>query len=657
MKLAKFITAILFIFFFNSIHVLSDNNYNLSKNNIEQARSIFKQIEKGDWKYAIRKAKKSNNKMLEQLVYWLYLNKKMNNATFQDYQNFIKKNPKIPNINHLKYLSEYKINIKSIDPKFIINYFKINKPLSSYGKIKLGEALINITNSAEGKKLIKSSFKTANLGNQDIFYLTKTYKNIIGLQDIINRAEWLAWENKTQQLKHLFKYLPKDYKALYKARYLLTVRSSGVDYAVRSVPDKYKNNQGLLYQRIKWKLRTGKIDSALKLLLKAKKDPKKFNRPDKFWKPTSIIIRHQVYKKNYLVAYQLASQHYLDQGLEYVNAEWLSGWIALKFINEPKKALNHFLNMAKNADDPKSRSRAAYWCGKTYEKLNLSYQAKEWYFKSSVYSTAYYGQLGHKKIFPDKKFSLSNSPIISQKIENDFNNNQWVQAVKILKAINRTHFSKNILDYLSKLDNKVENEFLASQLAMDIGRKDYAMRIAKKASYHKRYYNNLNYPVLNVPKIVANKKMPPAELILAVIRQESEFYIAAQSNKGALGLMQIMPSTARDVAKKTRVWYNAGKLIRDQKYNMNLGSYYLQMMLDRYEGSYPLALAAYNAGHRRVDRWLKINGDPRKDEIDFSHWIELIPFKETRNYVQRVLANVNVYKFILTKQPIKLSIF
>ena len=150
--------------------------------------------------------------------------------------------------------------------------------------------------------------------------------------------------------------------------------------------------------------------------------------------------------------------------------------------------------------------------------------------------------------------------------------------------------------------------------------------------------------------------MPSAELILAVIRQESEFNVIAQSSKGALGLMQIMPDTARDVAKKTRVWYNAGKLLRDQKYNINLGSYYLQMMLDRYEGSYPLALAAYNAGHQRVDRWLKINGDPRKNEVDFSHWIELIPFKETRDYVQKVLANVNVYKFILKKQPIKLSI-
>jgi soluble lytic murein transglycosylase len=160
-----------------------------------------------------------------------------------------------------------------------------------------------------------------------------------------------------------------------------------------------------------------------------------------------------------------------------------------------------------------------------------------------------------------------------------------------------------------------------------------------------------------VPKIVANKKMPPAELILAVIRQESEFNVTAKSHKGALGIMQIMPDTARDVSRKTKISYNLGKISRNQQYNIRLGSYYLEMMLERYKKSFPLALAAYNAGHKRVDRWLDINGDPRKNKIDFEEWIELIPYKETRDYVQKVLENLIVYKYLIKGEDIDINFF
>jgi soluble lytic murein transglycosylase len=648
MKIARLITAILVsIFLFNTTYVLSDNNNDFSKNRVEQARSIFKQIEKGNWSLALKKSKKINNKVLNDLIYWLYLNKKKNNANFYDYQNFITQNTNFPNKSYLQYLSEHKINTESISPKEILNHFKKNEPVSSFGKLRLGEALIASGETERGKKLIKENFIIANLTGFELSHFIKNYSEIIKLKDLIRRAEWLAWENKSGQLRSLMPYLTRDYKALYKARYLLAIRLHGVEYAIKNVPNKYKNNQGLLYQRLQLKIKKDKIDSALNLLLKAKSDKENFNRPDKFWNATSIITRHLVYKKKHLAAYKIASKHHLNKGSNYSEAEWLSGWIALSFLNNPKLALKHFLNMAENAYSPKSRSRAAYWCAKTYEALDQQNLAENWYISGGAYPTTYYGQLSFQKIFPNKKISFPKLPIVSDKIKNDFDNNQWVKAVKILKAINRTKYSKNILIYLSKMDNKPENEFLATKLAMDIGQKNYAIKISKRASKQKRYYLNFNYPIIDVPKIVANKKMPPAELILAVIRQESEFNVTAKSHRGALGIMQIMPDTARDVSKKTKISYNVSKILRNQKYNIRLGSYYLEMMLEKYKKSFPLALAAYNAGHKRVDRWLDINGDPRQNNISFEEWIELIPYKETRNYVQRVLENLIVYKFLI----------
>ena len=175
--------------------------------------------------------------------------------------------------------------------------------------------------------------------------------------------------------------------------------------------------------------------------------------------------------------------------------------------------------------------------------------------------------------------------------------------------------------------------------------------------YEKRFYNDINYPVIQTPQMVNNKTMPKTELIHSVIRQESEFDSKANSYVGAKGLMQLMTYTAKLVAKQAKLPYSKSRLKEDPKYNMKLGSYYLAGLLEEYEGSYPFALAAYNAGPKRVKFWKKINGNPQKGKINYIDWIELIKFKETRNYVQRVLENVNVYRYILSEKPIRIYNF
>ena len=218
MKIARLITIILVsTLLFKTTYVLADNKNNFSKNRVEQTRSIFKQIEKGNWSLALRKTKKINNKILNDLIYWLYLNKKKNNADFYDYQNFITQNTNFPNRPYLQYLLEHKINAELISSKKIINHFKKNKPVSSFGKLRLGEALIISGEIERGKKLIKENFIIANLTNSELSYFIKNYSEIIKLKDLESRAEWLAWENKFNQLKSLMPYLPKEYKALYKA--------------------------------------------------------------------------------------------------------------------------------------------------------------------------------------------------------------------------------------------------------------------------------------------------------------------------------------------------------------------------------------------------------------------------------------------------------
>ena len=199
------------------------------------------------------------------------------------------------------------------------------------------------------------------------------------------------------------------------------------------------------------------------------------------------------------------------------------------------------------------------------------------------------------------------------------------------------------------------SEVLAAKLATDIGRYDYAIQIAKKASYDKRFYNKFNYPIITTPNLINGKSMPSQEIILAITRQESEFDPEANSYAGAKGMMQLMTYTAKLVAKQMNVTYSKKKLTSDPEYNIQLGTYYFNSLLNNYNEIYPFAISAYNAGPKRVKYWRKINGDPAKGKIDFVNWIELIKFKETRNYVQRVLENANVYRFMINGKPIEMQ--
>ena len=243
------------------------------------------------------------------------------------------------------------------------------------------------------------------------------------------------------------------------------------------------------------------------------------------------------------------------------------------------------------------------------------------------------------------------------KYKKRFNKNFQIKLIRLLKELNKTEYAKDLIKHLALSDIEKGSEILAGNLANEIGRYDYAIQLAKRASYEKRFHNLLNYPVIQTPSIVNQKRMPKSELVLAVIRQESEFDQNANSAVGAKGMMQLMTYTAKPVAKQARLPYTKSKLKTDPDYNIKIGSYYLASLLEEYEGSYPFALAAYNAGPKRVKYWKKINGNPQKGKIDYVNWIELIKFKETRNYVQRVLENVNVYRYILGQKPVKIYNF
>ena len=628
-----------------------------SKKDFSLAKKAVAEMKKSDWTNALKTAKKAKDKSIYNFIQWRHLLTKGNKASFYEYLNFINSNPNYPRIGRIKYLAEHKLSNEKITPGKIIDWFGDEEPLSGYGKMILGESYILSGQKDIGKKLIKDGWITAELSKTDLRFFRNKFKKHLNADDYIKRADFLAWENKYWDLKRMLRYLPKDYELLYNARQLLMSKSYGVDQAIKNVPDQFKNDAGLNFDRLKWRRKRGRVDSSAEILLNVKNTKDYLVRPDKWWREREIISRALIYKKKYELAYKISSNHALTEGAEYAAAEWMSGWIALSFLDDPLLSKDHFQNFYNNVSYPISTSRGAYWLARSYKALGDKENSNKWFNEASKYLTTYYGQLAFLELNPNKNFELSKDMDVDNKYREKFYSKELVKVVYLLDELNEDKYTKFILRHLANENKENGSEILASELSTNIGRFDFAIQIAKIASYEKRFHNKFNYPIISTPKNINGRKIPESAFILSIIRQESEFDLSANSHAGAKGLMQLMPYTAKIVAKQAKLPYVKSRLTTDPEYNINLGSHYIAGLILNYDGAYPYAIAAYNAGPNRVKYWKKINKDPQKKQIDYVDWIELIKFRETRNYVQRVLENYNVYRYILEQRPIKMKDF
>ena len=628
-----------------------------SQKDFALAKKAVSEMKKSDWTNALKTAKKAKDKSIYNFIEWRHLLTEGNKASFYDYLNFINANKDYPRLGRIKYLAEHKLSNEKITPGKIIDWFGDEEPLSGYGKMILGESYILTGQIEQGKKLIKEGWITADLSKTELSLFRKKFKNYLNAEDYIQRADYLAWENKYWDLKRMLRYLPKDYELLYNARQLLMSKSYGVDQAIKNVPDRFKNDAGLNFDRLKWRRKRGRIDSSAEILLNVKNTKDYLVRPDKWWDEREIISRSLIYEKKYELAYKIASNHALIEGSDYAAAEWMSGWIALSFLDDPLLSKDHFQNFYNNVSYPISTSRGAYWLARSYKALGDKENSKKWFEEAAKYLTTYYGQLAFLELNPNENFELSKDMEVDKKYREKFYSKELVKITYLLDELDEDKYTKFILRHLANENIESGSEILASELSTNIGRFDFAIQIAKIASYEKRFHNKFNYPIISTPKNINGRKIPESAFILSIIRQESEFDLSANSHAGAKGLMQLMPYTAKLVAKQAKLPYVKSRLTTDPEYNINLGSHYIAGLILDYDGAYPYAIAAYNAGPNRVKYWKKINKDPQKKQIDYVDWIELIKFRETRNYVQRVLENYNVYRYILEQRPIKMKDF
>jgi soluble lytic murein transglycosylase len=399
-----------------------------------------------------------------------------------------------------------------------------------------------------------------------------------------------------------------------------------------------------MYERLRWRRRKGRDDDAREILFAA---PEELGVAKLWWRERVLQVRKSLNQGSVTDAYRLASQHGQIESSSFAEAEWLAGWIALRFLGENERAFGHFSRLHDAVFMPISRARAAYWAGRAADAMEDREGAALWYAQAGRYPGAYYGQLALARAGGGAALPFAGAPGGGGAAPRAaIAGHELFAVIRLLNFLGEDRLAGAFTSRLVEISKGPADHAVIAHFAHALGRHDLAIRAAKQAT-RDGYVSEANiFPLVDIPFAYADSVLEHA-LVLALTRQESLFDRRAKSPAGARGLMQLMPATARAVAKRLRLPYAKSNLTHGA-YNVKLGSAYLADLIEKYDGSYVLALAAYNAGPSNVRRWLRNNGDPRRDPgVDLVDWIELITIPETRNYVQRVLEGVQVYRWQL----------
>lgn len=524
----------------------------------------------------------------------------------------------------------------------ILALFDSRKPVTGTGKIQLARAFFNAGNQEAGEDSLRDAWINHNYSLAEERRLLKVYGNRLTKADHAARVDRLLWARQVTNARRIFSRLSSSDKRAAEARASLLLGASSAPNLYRRLSRDEQLDPGMIHAAVRHHRRRGNEEYALSLAAEAPQDPDVWRNAARWWDERQLLMRWALREGRFTDAYRAAAEHGQKEGGDLAEAEFYAGWIALRFFDDPGRAKTHFLALASSVASPISRSRAYYWLGRAAKANSEDALATSYYQKASQYFYSYYGQLAAEKIGGDAMAQRFAPPARSTPAERAlFSSRPTVAALRMLSDLNLDY---EFMVFAYHVDDQLQHpgEYLElAKLANGEGAPHLTVRAGKVAVHKDAFTPDVAYPLIFVPE-EAQRFVAP-EIILGLSRQESEFNPRAFSRAGARGVMQLIPSTAQITARKEGLSYSRSALLDDPIYNMTLGSAHLSHLLDRYDGSLVMTLAAYNAGASRVTRWVNEYGDPRSPAVDPIDWVEHIPFSETRNYVQRVLENVQVY--------------
>jgi soluble lytic murein transglycosylase len=521
----------------------------------------------------------------------------------------------------------------------VIQAFAGRKPVTDGGTRLLARAYVAAGRKQDAADLVRRYWREQKFTDDMEASLRKEFGSLLTAADYKARLDRLLYEEQSAAALRNAKYLDKNAQAL--AAFVVAVSDKkAAEKLMAAVPAAKRGDPLYVYSKIRLMRRAEKYSDAAALMLSAPRDPKLIDG-DAWWVERRLIARALLDKGDPRTAYKLAAGHSAESSASIAEAEFHAGWFALEFLGDPATAKKHFAVIQSVSSMPLSQSRAEYWLGRAAEKAGDMNEATMQYRRAAAYPTTFYGQLALAKLGV-KKLPIAAPTKPDEAVKARFNAREYVQVIRRLDAANRGDKTDIFYRALAEeLTDPAELALLAGMAESD-GNHQLALQIGKTAASRGLPCDTLAFPTAAIPASAKTRVEKP--MVYAIARQESAFNPGAISRAGARGLLQLMPATAKQTAKAVGLPYSQSRLTSDPGYNATLGAAHLGDLFDGFGGSYVMTFAAYNAGSSRVRAWIEAYGDPRDPKVDVVNWIERIPFSETRNYVQRIMENLQVYR-------------
>lgn len=525
-------------------------------------------------------------------------------------------------------------------------YFAAARPTTAAGRLALALAFKADGLDRDAAALAREIWREDSFGRELEQRLVDAFPGLLTQTDHRFRMERFLFKENWSAAQRAADLAGKDYTTLVKARIAVARKAGNAQAALNAVPERLRTDTSYLYSRAQFLRRAGKAGEASSLIAAVTRDPGILVDGDEWWVERRMIARALLDAGDAAGAYEVARGHGAESNAQRIEAEFHAGWIALRFLDDPTTAARHFAEAAATAETPISVARVAYWQGRAAEAAGDQPLARRHYERAASQPIAYYGQLARTRLGQDGLALRGVEPAAERPSEDSIP----ARAARLLYRAGLNDLALMLYSDLGqRLTDAGELDRLAA-LAAEHRDARSLLTLGKLATQRGLPLDAQAYPTIGIPAFDPVGGPVERAMVYAIARQESAFDPRAQSHVGARGLMQLMPATARRTAQRFGLGFDLDKLLDDPAYNARIGSAHLGELMEDWRGSYILTFASYNAGGGNVRKWIQAYGDPRSPGVDPVDWVERIPFSETRNYVQRVLENFQVYRRRLGEQ-------
>ena len=592
---------------------------------------------------ATQVANSVSDPVARKLIEWVILRAEDDEFNFDRYASFIAANPSWPGTMMFRRKAEAALWQDRANENTVRSFFATTRPVSGKGRLALARAAMAQGDRATAQQYIRETWRNDALGADVETQVLDTFGPLLTGGDHKVRMDRRYYSEDTDGGMRAAQRLGGAQLAIAKARKAVIDKSSNAKALLDAVPDDARRDAGYMFSRIQWLRRNEKFDEAAQLMLAAPVDPAAIIDTDEWWQERRLLARKLLDTGEVQLAYRVAREGAAPiKENARVDQLFTAGWIALRYAKDAAAANQYFAQIAQASAHPTSLARAAYWQGRTAEALGRHDEARTHYTRGAQYPAAYYGQLARARL-GGGEISLPPTPEPTHGERATLARLEIVRAAEILYAIDERDL---VVSIAGDLADRVDAGALAMLAEVAARNQDARtlLLIGKGAMARGLPFEVHAFPTVGLPRYTPHGPQVEPAVAYSIARQESAFNPKAVSSANALGLMQVTPAAGKHIAKRVGVAFDQKRLLNDPVYNVQIGAAELGDALETYRGSYILTFASYNAGRGRVREWIERYGDPRDPGIDPIDWVERIPFSETRNYVQRILENMQVYR-------------